>query len=196
MGVVISRYSDIAKYDWVAIPLIPYLFSVEDPAEVSGRVNRETVNRIREQYHEAHLLSLGEDVRKGGFLHGGWAELVGVSYERHMYAFRFDTTEAQDDAFIVKMNESENRSHFQLLFNNCADFSRGVLNFYFPHTFGRSVIPDAGMNGMLQPGLIDVQADLFAILIFGQRRVGVAGEAVFIFQFLLGASSECPPDQK
>ena len=71
MGVVISRYSDIAKYDWVAIPLIPYLFSVEDPAEVSGRVNRETVNRIREQYHEAHLLSLGEDVRKGGFLHGG-----------------------------------------------------------------------------------------------------------------------------
>ena len=146
MGVVISRYSDIAKYDWVAIPLIPYLFSVEDPAEVSGRVNRETVNRIREQYHETHLLSLGEDVRKGGFLHGGWAELVGVSYERRMYAFRFDTTEAQDDAFIVKMNESENRSHFQLLFNNCADFSRGVLNFYFPHTFGRSVIPDAGMT--------------------------------------------------
>ena len=41
-------------------------------------------------------MSLGEDVRKGGFLHGGWAELVGVSYERRMYAFRFDTTEAQD----------------------------------------------------------------------------------------------------
>jgi len=103
MGVVIARYSDIAKYDWVAIPLIPYLFSVEDPAEVSGRVNRETVNRIREQYHEAHLLSLGEDVRKGGFLHGGWAELVGVSYERRMYAFRFDTTEAQDECNTVRM---------------------------------------------------------------------------------------------
>ena len=26
-----------------------------------------------------------------------------------------------------------------------------------------------GMNGMLQPGLIDIQADLFAILIFRQR---------------------------
>jgi hypothetical protein len=146
MGVVIARYSDIAKYDWVAIPLIPYLFSVEDPAVVADRVDRETVNRVREQYHEAHLLSLGENIRRGGFLHGGWAELVGVSYERRMYAFRFDTTEEQDDAFIVKMNADENRSHFQLFFSNCADFSRAVLNFYFPRSFGRSVFPDAGVT--------------------------------------------------
>src|SRR5580700_3940216 len=29
MGAVISRYSDVNDYDWVAIPLIPYLYSVE-----------------------------------------------------------------------------------------------------------------------------------------------------------------------
>ena len=30
LGAVIARYQGIAGYDWVAIPLIPYLYSVED----------------------------------------------------------------------------------------------------------------------------------------------------------------------
>ena len=146
MGSVIARYSDISGYDWVAIPLIPYLYSVEDPAVVPDRVDHPTVNRFRDEYHEAHLMSLGENLQKGGFLHGGWAELVGVSYERRMYAYRFDTTEEQDDAFIARMNDAANHSHFELLFNNCADFSRRVLAMYFPGKFGRSAFPDAGMT--------------------------------------------------
>lgn len=146
MGSVISRYSDVAHHDWVVIPLIPYLYSVEDFSEVPDRVNRETVHRLRNQYHEAHLLSLGRDVRKGDFWHGGWTQLVGVSYERRMYAFRFDTTEAQDNALIERMNRDKNRSHFELFYNNCADFSRKVLNQYFPRNFRRSLFPDAGMT--------------------------------------------------
>ena len=146
LGSVISRYSDVAHHDWVVIPLVPYLYSVEDISEVPDRVNRETVHRIRNQYHEAHLLVLGKDVRKGDFWHGGWAQLVGVTYERRMYAFRFDTTEEQDDAFIERMNKDKNRSHFELLYNNCADFSRKVLNVYFPGRFRRSFFPDAGMT--------------------------------------------------
>jgi hypothetical protein len=146
MGSVIARYSDISGYDWIAMPLLPYLYSVEDPEKVPARVNHATVNRLRDEYHEAHLLSLGEHVRKGGFLHGGWTELVGVSYERKMYAYRFETTEAQDDEFIAMMNDSENRSHFELFYNNCADFSRGALGIYFPGTFHRSAFPDAGVT--------------------------------------------------
>ena len=79
-------------------------------------------------------------------VHGGWKELVGVAYERRIYAFRFETTESQDDAFIALMNDSENRSHFQLLFNNCADFARVALNYYFPGTFKRNAFPDAGIT--------------------------------------------------
>jgi hypothetical protein len=146
LGSVISRYSGIADYDWVAIPLLPYLYSVNDLAAVPTRVDRKTVKRLRDQYHEAQLLSLGDEVPRGGFLHGGWTELVGVAYERRMYAYRFETTEEQDDAIISEMNDSANSSRFQLLFNNCADFSRGILNRYFPRTFGRNIFPDAGMT--------------------------------------------------
>jgi len=145
-GAVIARYSDINHYDWIAIPLVPYLYSVEGIENVPSRVNHETVNRLRDEYHEAHLMELGEHVRKGDFWHGGWTELIGVAYERRMYAFRFDTTEEQDDAFIARMNTKNNRSHFELFYNNCADFSRAVLNEYFPHALSRNFLPDAGMT--------------------------------------------------
>ena len=146
MGAVVSRYQGINNYDWVAIPLIPYLYSVEEAKAVPEHVNREMVNRMRARYHEQHLLDLGDDVRAGSLLHGGWTELIGVAYERRIYAFRFETTEEQDDAFLAQMNDRSNHSHFQLLFNNCSDFAREILNQYFPGTFKRSIFPDAGMT--------------------------------------------------
>ena len=146
MGAVVSRYQGIDDYDWVAVPLVPYLYSVEKPEAVPEQVDRDLVNRMRNRYHEQHLLNLGADLRPGDFWRGGWTELVGVAYERKIYAFHFNTTEAQDDAFIAKMNDAKNRSHFQLLFNNCSDFARAILNEYFPGTFNRSIFPDAGMT--------------------------------------------------
>lgn len=146
MGAVIARYSGIAGYDWIAIPLIPYLYSVEEISQIPTQVNRETVDRLRDRYHEEHLLWLGDDVPRGDFLHGGWSELIGAAYERRIYAFRFNTTEAQDDALIARMNRRTNRSHFDLLFSNCSDFARDMLNQYFPGRFKRSIFPDAGMT--------------------------------------------------
>ena len=47
-GSVFTRYQGIAGYDWVAMPLIAYLYSVEDPRPVPARVDRKTVTRLRE----------------------------------------------------------------------------------------------------------------------------------------------------
>jgi hypothetical protein len=73
-------------------------------------------------------------------------QLVGAAYQRRIYAFRFATTPEQDDALIAQLNDSPNRSHFYLLFRNCADFARFVLNNYFPGTFRRSLFPDADVT--------------------------------------------------
>ena len=146
MGAVISRYGNIDHYDWLAIPLIPYLYSVEEGATVPERVDRATVTQLRNEYYEKHLMNLGGHVSRGNFWHGGWSQLIGAAYERRVYAFRFETTQAQDDTLIELMNDKRNVSHFQLLFNNCSDFSRWVLNQYFPRTFRRGVFPDAGMT--------------------------------------------------
>lgn len=145
-GSVIARYQGIAGYDWVAMPLVPYLYSVEDIAQAPQHVNRATVLRLRNRYHERHMGMLADDVFAGNIVHGGWTQLVGVAYERRIYAFRFNTTEEQDDALIEKLNAQPNVSHFDLLYSNCADFARDVMNTYFPRTFRRTIFPDAGMT--------------------------------------------------
>src|ERR1700751_477587 len=33
-GVVLSRYHGIAGYDWLAVPLIPYLYAVDSPDKI------------------------------------------------------------------------------------------------------------------------------------------------------------------
>jgi hypothetical protein len=146
MGAVIARYQGVAGYDWIAIPLIPYLYSVEDAADVPSRVDHDTVTQLRNRYREAHLQSLGVKLSPGNLVHGGWTQLVGAAYERRIYVFRFRTTPEQDDALIEQMNAGPNRTSFNLLFNNCADFARVVLNGYFPRAFRRSLFPDAGMT--------------------------------------------------
>jgi hypothetical protein len=146
LGSVIARYQGVNGYDWVAMPLVPYLYSVENASDVPARVDRNTVARLRNRYHEAHLQILGEDLSAGSITHGGWTQLLGAAYERRIYAFRFETTTEQDDAFITRMNAGPNRSHFELFFSNCADFSRVLLNTYFPRTFRRSLFPDAGVT--------------------------------------------------
>jgi hypothetical protein len=145
MGVVLSRYQGIANYDWVAIPLVPYLYAVEDASGVPAHADKAIVWKLRSRYHEAHLLGLGE-IPVGNIYHGGWTELVGAAYERRIYAFRFVTTAAQDDVLIARLNGVPNDSHFDLLWNNCSDWARKVLNTFFPGTFPRSVFPDAGMT--------------------------------------------------
>jgi hypothetical protein len=146
MGAVIARYQGIAGYDWVAIPLIPYLYAVDNAAAVPERVNRRMVDQLRSRYHETHLEDLGDNVSPGNFIHGGWTQLIGAAYERRIYAFRFNTTADQDDALIDRLNSNPNHSQFNLLFSNCADFARVILNSYFPQTFGRSIFPDAGLT--------------------------------------------------
>jgi hypothetical protein len=146
LGAVIARYKGIDGYDWVAIPLVPYLYSVEDASQVPARADRAGVHRLRSRYREAHLLGLGENLPAGSIMSDGWMQLVGVSYERRIYAFRFETSAEQDDDFIAYMNDRKNRSHFNLLFSNCSDFARFTLNFYFPGTFKRDIFPDAGMT--------------------------------------------------
>jgi hypothetical protein len=145
-GIVISRYKGLSGYDWIAIPLIPYLYSVDNPADVPETMNEGTVNRLRNHYREARLGEFGEHLRPGNFFNGGWTELVGTAYDRRTYAFRFATTPEQDREMVARLNDRPNESHFNILFNNCADFDRFILNNYFPHKFGRTVFPDAGIT--------------------------------------------------
>src|ERR1700691_4442463 len=49
-GVVISRYHRVAGYDWIAIPVLPYLYAVDRPDEVPSSVSTADVAALRDRY--------------------------------------------------------------------------------------------------------------------------------------------------
>jgi hypothetical protein len=146
LGVVVSRYSGIAGYDWIAIPLVPYLYAVDDLSEAPQSVDEADVSALRDAYRREHLTMLAPDDKDQKTPGGDWVELVGASYDRTIHVFEAQTTVEQDERFVAFYNDKRNVSHFNFFLNNCADFSKNVLNFYFPHAVHKNYIADVGLT--------------------------------------------------
>jgi hypothetical protein len=145
-GVVISRYHRIAGYDWLAIPLLPYLYAVDSLDEIPRSADPQSVAELRDAYRRTHLLAIAPDDANGNAPQGDWYELVGSAYDRNLYGFEIESTAQQDEAFIAHFNDSRNRSQYNLFYANCADFARDVVNFYAPHSVHRNFFADAGIT--------------------------------------------------
>ncbi len=144
-GVVISRYHRVSGYDWLAIPLLPYLYAVDRSDQVPLIVSAEDVAALRDAYRRTNLIGVVPDAEDGAAPKGDWIQLIGAAYDRTIYAFGIATSEAQDDKFIRIFNSRRNVSHFNLLFHNCADFVRQGVDLYYPHAIHRSWIADVGI---------------------------------------------------
>jgi hypothetical protein len=150
-GVVISRYYNIAGYDWIAVPLTAYLYAVDDPAQIPEVVDAKAVAQLRDDYRRRYLEALAPDRPNGDAPGGEWTLLMGEAYDRKIYGFQIATTEEQDDELIQMLNQRPNkrlRHDFAtfMLSRNCADFARGVINFYYPHSVHRNFVADLGIT--------------------------------------------------
>jgi hypothetical protein len=140
-GVVISRYHGVAGHDWIAVPLIPYLYAVRTPEDIPLYVNPKVVSFLREQY--LNSLPLPPESHPGAEPR---YELAGSAYDRTLYGFRIATRPDQDDALIRVLNAAPNEEAYKLLKRNCADFAKQIINFYYPHAVHRSIIADLGVT--------------------------------------------------
>jgi hypothetical protein len=143
-GVVLSRYHGLAGYDWLAVPLIPYLYAVKTADEIPLFADSKLVAFLRQQYLPE--LKLIPPESSNGRPAGPWYELLGSAYDRTLYGFRLSTSPQQDDELIGKLNSSRNRDSYNLVTRNCADFVRQIINFYYPKAVHRSVIGDLGVT--------------------------------------------------
>ena len=144
-GVVISRYSGVRNLDWIAIPLLPYLYAVEHIEDVPAWADAVPVKEMREKYADTHLTSLGSGP-KGYDEKKVWPQILGVAYIRKIYSFEIATSDEQDDRLITQYNDRVNKSHFNLFTSNCADFSRSIIDFYYPGAVGRNLIADIAIT--------------------------------------------------
>jgi len=145
-GIVLSRYDGVAGYDWIAIPLVPYLYAVERPEDVPLFADAKMVAFLRDRYRRQHLREVVPDLPNGETPGGNWYELVGSSYDRTSYGFEIETSPEEDQALIRKFNSLLNRSHFHILTRNCADFVKDVINLYEPRALRRSYVADLGIS--------------------------------------------------
>jgi hypothetical protein len=143
-GIVISRYHGIAGYDWLAVPLIQYLYAVDNAEDVPLYADPKLVAFLRAQ----SLSKLKAALPPGAAdpPNAPWYELAGSAYDRTLYGFQIATTPQQDAAFIRHWNDAPNREAYNLLKRNCADFVREVINFYYPKAVHRSIVEDLGVT--------------------------------------------------
>ncbi len=146
LGVVISRYNGIAHYDWLAMPLMAYLYAVDTAAEIPAVMDKTAEVQLRDQYRRAHLESVAPDGPGGKAPEGNWYELAGSAYDRTIYGFSVKSTAEQDAQLIAEFNDRRNATHYNGVYSNCADFSRTTINRFYPHAVRRNYIADLGIT--------------------------------------------------
>lgn len=145
-GVVISRYNRVAGYDWLAVPLLPYLYAVENPGEVPDWVDARTVAKLRDGYRRLHLRQIAPDREDEEIPRGDWIQLVGSAYDRSLHGFTLPTTPEEDERLVAYLNQRPNERRFNLFYRNCADFAQEIINFYYPRAVRRSFVADLAIS--------------------------------------------------
>ena len=149
MGIVLAPYPDLGTtggYEWIAIPLLHFLHGVDDPKLVPLYVNGEIRTLLRDSYRQKYLKQLVPDVPDRLMPQGRWQEIVGALYNREIYLFTLRTTPEQDARVIDLINERSAKMQFNILYDNCADFARRIINWYFPGATHRDPLNDFTMT--------------------------------------------------
>ena len=148
-GVVISNYPGFGKdasYEWIATPVIPYLYGVENEKDIPLYANGKIRRFLRETYRQKHLRSVIPDNADGSIPEGSWRTMLGMTFNRDIYSFNIKTTSEEDEKFLKEFTSLPNENRFNSFNRNCADFVRKTINRYFPQAARRDLINDFGIS--------------------------------------------------
>ena len=148
-GSVMSNYINIGEdqsFEWNIVPLNVYLYGVEDIQNRPIFGSYKIKHVLEERYRMNYLSSLCAGAPCMNSYKSEWREMVAATLIRSLYIFVIDTTEEQDRKLIVEFNDSPNENHFNGVMRNCADFTRRVINNYFPNATRPDYLNDFGMT--------------------------------------------------
>ena len=143
-GVVIARYHRIGQLDWIATPVLQFLYATDNPADIPAYATPELIDALRERYRHQYLREIVPDGTQKFKGTAEWWESAGMAYNRRLFGYQIDTTVEQDEQFVHVMNADSNHRSYELNTANCADFAATVINLYFPGTVHRNHIADFG----------------------------------------------------
>ncbi len=136
-GVVIARYHRIGQIDWVASPVMQFLYATDRPEDVPEYVTPELAWSMRQTYRQQYMEDIVPDGHEKDKATDEWWETAGAAYNRRIWGYQVDTTPGQDAAFMATMNADPNHHLYHLKKKNCANFAADMVNLYFPSTVRR-----------------------------------------------------------
>ena len=148
-GSVISTYTNLGEdhpYEWNVVPLSVYLYGVDDPRDRPLFGTPRIKRVLEENYRDRYLTDLCTTRSCQAGDGAEWRFMVGASLIRGIYIFVVDTSEDQDRKFIAGFNALPNVNHFNGVRRNCADFTRRIINTYFPHAAKGDYLNDFGIT--------------------------------------------------
>jgi hypothetical protein len=148
-GSVLSNYTTLGEdqpFEWNIVTLSIYLYGVENPSNRPLVSSKAIKAALEERYRKNSLTGICEGERCRTSNSAEWREMVGATLERSLYMFVVKTSLEQDRALIAEFNSLPNVNHFNGMTNNCADFTRRVLNTYYPHAVKTDYLNDFFMT--------------------------------------------------
>ena len=147
-GSVISNYTTLGEdqpFEWNVVSLSIYMYGVEDPQNRPLFGSQKIKHALEERYRSNFLTGYceGATCRTSG--KAEWREMVGATLSRSIYIFVVETSVEQDGNLIAEFNSLPNRNHFNGITRNCAEFSRRIINTYFPHATRADYLNDFGL---------------------------------------------------
>ena len=148
-GSVMSNYTTLGEdepFEWNIVPLSVFVYGVADPHSRPLFTSWKIKAALEENYRDTFLSGYcaSHSCQTSG--KAEWREMVSASSERTLYILIASTTVEQDRALIEKFNDAPNVNHFNGVTRNCADFTRKLINTYFPHATHRELLNDFGIT--------------------------------------------------
>ncbi len=147
-GSIVSNYTTLGEdqpFEWNIVPLSIYLYGVADANDRPLFVTAKIKDSLEEDYRQRTLLPYCASQHCITSESAEWKEMVGAALVRSIYIFAVATTVEQDRELIAQFNAAPNENHFNGFSRNCANFTKNVVNKYFPGAARADYINDFGM---------------------------------------------------
>ncbi len=148
-GSIVSNYTSLGEdqpFQWNIAPVDVYLYGVANPENRPLFASAKIKKLLETEYREKTLRDYCASVRCQTSETAEWREMVSATSERTIYIFIVKTTRQQDIDLIAQFNTAPNVNHFNGFSRNCADFSKHIINTYFPHATHRDLLNDFGVT--------------------------------------------------
>jgi hypothetical protein len=148
-GSVISVYANLGEdqpYGWNIVPLGAFLYGAGNLQDRPLFGSLKIKGVIEDRYRQTFLAGYCSHLFCAQNRNAEWRYEVGAAFDRSIYLFVVSTTVQQDLDIIAKFNALTNRDHFNGVTRNCADFTRSVINTYFPGATRPDYLNDFGMT--------------------------------------------------